>query len=481
MEQIEYAAWSLYTGPSYLKPVLAGDCPWVVGQWTGVNGDTSPQQIKADIDQRIAMAISALKILMPTFKTYVRNFMLPEFFFHCNQGPYPNIKVDGQLYPLEYIQSRFTAALQNIIPDDNNYYNIVIGSVLTSNIDNYAQFLGSDLVAQRLQALNAVLPPSAGTAKATPHVVWRRGALLGAQNELSDELATLNDFMKECRANPLCTVRNRGIYFHWNRSLMEEMEAFVYEKQNESTVDLTMGVFNGSNQIETGGMITEWMGNYPSYSIIKGDKQTDTYSTNSRFTPLFLGESDVGVEICLDHRLQRLRRTVGMTIACGADADNFPLFNQMVPSGGMQILDYSVAADKSCAIFNADGCDKVYYVYTDPNSAILDGNAGTFKGITCGVYNQSIQSKWTGTADKQTYYSHSQLAFTTHGSAVGGFDNALGLNNQKAVTYEGTQDNPTNILTDAYNPTIINPGFGPTTGLFAAGTGELHYYEPIPD
>lgn len=89
-----------------------------------------------------------------------------------------------------------------------------------------------------------------------------------------------------------------------------------------------------------------------------------------------------------------------MCTANGAAADNFPLFKQLIPSGGMQILDYGVAASKSSVIFNADGCDKIYYVYTDPSSAILHGEPGVFTGITTGVYNKSIQSKMVGARRK---------------------------------------------------------------------------------
>jgi hypothetical protein len=307
------------------------------------------------------------------------------------------------------------------------------------------------------------------------HSLWHRELVVRKADENSN-LTALNDFMKESRANPLCTVRNRGIYFHYNRSLMDRPESFIYEKQYESTVDLTMGMFDDQNQIVHGGMITEWMANYPSYSILNGDKQIDKFTTNARFTPTFMGFSDVGVEICLDHRLQRLRRTVDMSVENGAAADNYPLFKQMVPSGGMQILDYSVAANRSSVIFNADGCDKVYVTYGVESTAILNGAAGIFKGITCGVYNQSVQSKWKG-KDGNTYYSHSQLAFATNGSLVQGFNNALGLNNPKASTFDGTEQEPRNVLTDSYAPTIIS--LGKDTELFCSNTGELHYYEPM--
>ncbi|MCA9686929.1 MAG: hypothetical protein KC457_32485, partial [Myxococcales bacterium] len=252
-------------------------------------------------------------------------------------------------------------------------------------------------------------------------------------------------------------------------------EVYIYEKQYESTVDLTMGMHDSNGQLTPAGMITEWIGNYTSYSILSGDKQTGKPSSAARFTPSLVGYSDYGVEICLDHRLQRLRRTVDMCVANGAAADNFPLFKQFIPSGGMQILDYSVAAAKNSIILNADGCDKIYYVYTDPDSAILSGESGTFTGITCGVYNKSVQSKWTG-QDGATYYSHSQLAFTTTNSAIAGFDNALGLNNVKATTYYGTAQQPYNPLTDSFTPHVNL--LGAQTPLFACNTGELDYYQP---
>jgi len=477
-EQFEFTSWSLYTGPSYLKTIIPDEnCPWVVGQWDGINNETSAGDIKKDIDKRIEIILNSFKQIIPLYKTYNRHFVIPEFFFRCKQGPYPYLKIDGQNYPLEYIRLQMQEKMKGIIPDDNNYYTVVIGSVLTSDVVNYTDFLVSTPVQERLNQLNQLLSGKLNLSNANGPVSWRRGFLIQKEYlQANSDLNDLNNFMNECRANPLCTVRNRGVYFHFNRSLMEVPETFVYEKQYESKVDLTMGMIDAQGKIQTSGMITEWMGNYPSYSILSGDKQTrDQYSTNARFTPGFMGNIDIGVEICLDHRLQRLRRTVDMSVENGAAADNYPIFKQIIPSGGMQILDYSVAADKSCVIFNADGCDKIYYVYTDPTSYILHGNAGKFRGITCGVYNQSIQSKWQG-YDGNIYYSHSQLAFCTNGSKIGGFNNALGINNPKATTFEGTAENPHNILTDSFNPTIIT--LGGDTKLFAAGMGEIHNYFP---
>jgi hypothetical protein len=115
-------------------------------------------------------------------------------------------------------------------------------------------------------------------------------------------------------------------------------------------------------------------------------------------------------------------------------------------------------------------------VYGDDSTAILNSQAGCYNGITCGVYTRSVQSKWKG-YDGNSYFSHSQLAFTTNSSIVDGFNNALGLNNLKAITNEGTPENPSNQLTDSYKA-VVQP-IADDTVLFAAGVGELHNYWPV--
>ena len=493
MQQFEFTAWSIYTGPSYLQNIYEGSS-WVVGKWDAINNDTSAAEIKADIDARIDSVINAFQKALPCYKTYNRFFIIPEFFFRCKQGPYPYLKVDGEDYPVAYIQKKLKERLSEIIPNDNNYYNIFSGTVLTSNITDYNQFLASAPVTERMEKLNKCLNDQNGdlfrhaVSKQHKAVSWYRENIANNKKtqlnrhtfsnyKVNNSSTALDNFMKEARENPLCTVRNRGVFFVYNRTMMDEMQSFICEKQYESTVDLTMGMFKG-DKLNHDGMITEWMANYPSISILGGDKDTDNFSTCARFTPKFLWNSDFGVEICLDHRKQRLRRTVDMCIQNGADADNFPILHQIISSGGMQILDYSVGADRSSSIFNADGCDKIYKVYGDDNTVILKGESGIFTGITTGVYNKSVQSKWTGN-DGQIYYSHSQLAFCTNESKIDGYNNALELNNKKAQTFNGTQEDPSNNLTDLYGPMIITDGMKEATSLFGATTGELHYYSDV--
>ena len=464
--QSEFIALSLYTGPENVRNVISEpDCPWILGTWNGINTDTE-SQIKQDIDARINFILTSFNEAFPYYTSTNRYFVIPEFFFHCKQGPYPNISINGQSI-LEYIINSIKHRLENFDLQDNYY--IIIGSILTSNVVNYDHFLKSDPVNYRMEQLNKIVSGKINTESF--HSYPKNRILMLSKNSENTTLDKLNNFMNICRGNPLCTVRNRIICFHCDKS-SKNITTYVCEKQSEATVDLTMGVCI-NNKIDHDYMITEWMANYPSYSIFFGDKQTDQSSTNARFVPNSSSNYDFGIEICLDHRFQRLRRTVEMNMKNGAAADNYPLEIQIIPSGGMQILDYAVASSEESPIFNADGADKIYGgTYGDDKTVILDGNSGTYTGITAGVYTISAQSKWNG-QDGSVYYSHSQLAFTTDKSTLSGYDNALLLNNVKASTYD---ESKTNSLTDSYKVNVYSLKNSPTKGLFAIDKGELHVY-----
>ena len=407
MVRADFTAWSLYTGPSDVKSIFDDpNCSWVVGQWDGINKNTKKKEVKKDIDYRIDVILNAFNEMLPRFKTNDCHFVIPEFFFHCKEGPYPYIKVDDKdkHYPFEYIVLRLKKELKKCILNDKHNdkrnYTIVVGSALTSNIENYKEFFSQVDVNNRQKQLNAILkdPEIYRAFKNHNYRHWRRHVQSGNSSNFS--LEKLNDFMEEARRNPLCTVRNRGAYFYFNKKRKDEIEVFVYEKQSESSVDLTMGKFvdkgKDKGKITTNGMVTEWLCNYPSYSILKGDKKKQPLAAGARFSHPPYGDWDIGVEICLDHRFQRLRRTIDMSIRNGADVDNLPLFKQFIPSGGMQILDYAVAADRNSIIFNADGCGQIC-VSQKPEEFLASGEclaSELYKGIALGVYSHSIQSQW---------------------------------------------------------------------------------------
>lgn len=192
---------------------------------------------------------------------------------------------------------------------------------------------------------------------------------------------------------------------------------------------------------------------------------------------------DIGVEICLDHRLQRLRRTVGMNVKNGANLNNYPIYKQFVPSGGMQILSQAVATNGASVTFNADGCEPVYYEYTSSSPTILNGESGSEKSITCGTYALSCQSKWSPSVslDGQIHYSHSQIAFSTPNSTIGGYNNEVGNKNQQCETYEESGDKVDGLINNLTNnfsvttlPIVYNINYerkAASSALFCSGHG----------
>lgn len=206
-------------------------------------------------------------------------------------------------------------------------------------------------------------------------------------------------------------MRNRACIFLYNGASTQKIVRYSIEKQAESTVDLTLGVLQ-NGKVDTGGQITEWLANYPSVSIINGDNQGSGICRKSgaRMPIVSYYQSvELGAEICLDHRLERLRRTVNMT-------GNSPLDIQLVPSGGMQLLDYAIAGGSSGAIFNADGCDYILDQYNNDGQPVItkDGKAssGIIKQVITGVYTSLVQTLSEG-ANGTAYYSHSQLSYRT--------------------------------------------------------------------
>ncbi|MEI8633291.1 hypothetical protein P4S72_16995 [Vibrio sp. PP-XX7] len=184
---------------------------------------------------------------------------------------------------------------------------------------------------------------------------------------------------------------------------------------------------------------------------------------------------ELGAEICLDHRLQRLRRTVDM-------AGNSPLDIQLVPSGGMQLLDYSIASGSSGAIFNADGCDYILDQYNSDGKPVITNNGEASSGITkqviTGVYTASAQTRSEG-AGGIPYFSHSQLAYRTTDAGPGGYINPESTENPGGVTYTSDSSCPANQYLDLYNNPVVRAVTSSNHEVddyFTAGLGEVHQY-----
>ena len=211
--QSEFIALSLYTGPENVKNVISEpDCPWILGTWNGIQTDTE-SQIKQDIDERINFILTSFNEAFPYYTSTNRYFVIPEFFFHCKQGPYPNISINGQSI-LEYMINSIKHRLENFDFQDNYY--IIIGSILTSNVENYDHFLKSDPVTYRMEQLNKIVSGKINTESF--HSYPKNRVLMLSKNSENTTLDKLNNFMNICRGDQLCTVRNRTICFHCDKS-----------------------------------------------------------------------------------------------------------------------------------------------------------------------------------------------------------------------------------------------------------------------
>lgn len=92
-----FAAWSIYTGPSHLK-TLFDNSNWILGKWGSFEeGEKlTPENIKSDIDSRIALIILAFTKYCENTVAAQKHFVIPEFFFRCKSGPYPLVEIKEQ-------------------------------------------------------------------------------------------------------------------------------------------------------------------------------------------------------------------------------------------------------------------------------------------------------------------------------------------------------------------------------------------------
>ena len=477
-----FFAWSLYT--AYKNPITVGN--WVAAQWPGKIISTA-QDMQDDIDFRIDMLIEALQVAIAgteNCNSGVRYFVVPEFYFHSAHGPYPNLSING-LSAFEYLMDQLSGRIQGTLADSSDAKHdwvICTGGVLTTHITDITQFLATEEVQSRLTTLNEAYSRAMqqkAIATPTKHIGLIRSKHLEAKNLEQTVFDEFNALVNAYRQDPLCTVRNRAGIFVYNGGSNGEIQRYSIEKQAESTVDLTLGMIS-DGEIDPAGQITEWLANYPPVSIINGDNQGDgtgiyrkpgaRMSITSYEQPV-----ELGAEICLDHRLQRLRRTVNMT-------GNKPLDIQLVPSGGMQLLDYSIAGGSSGAIFNADGCDYLLDQYNANGQPVITQNgqasSGTAKQLITGVYTSSTQTRSEGT-DGTFYFSHSQLAYRTKDIGPADYINPESTENPGGITFSGDASAPTNPYLDIYNPpvvTAVTTTSQQVNDYFTAGLGEVHQY-----
>ena len=555
----EYVSWSVYTG--YSTEGSEGNT--YLGQWSGSNKDSSPAEIKKDIDARIDILMHAFKKALvnvnnenPLLETSnpsncellkamsIKYFVVPEFYFHCKEGPYPDVKIEYPrkiknkgikvfyYTPLKYIKEKIKVRFKSLVKKHFDIYTtfhtyqLIIGSIMSCNVKDFEVFFAGDAVKERTEQFRKVYEQKNRAATVeffydNPNI--RRFIPSTTKRDYKNYLS---EILHKVQKNPLCIVRNRGLVFFATPSI-NSYSQYTYEKQQKSSIDLPLGVLK-DGKLHHGNTITEWMANYPSYSIINGDKVDHPDTSFSRFNPYgksldfdsfikkqfleryhlqkhiysliketYINQNmnlDTGIELCLDHALYRLRRTVGMTKANGAEADNYPLTAQIVPSAGMVLDATGLAVERGGAAFNSDGLGLIFHPKTYyrikredklEEKHLYIENGKDEKNVIGGVYCRYMNSKWQDASGKY-YYSHSQLAFAIPNTTLSGFNNAVGNKNEKSDTYNEQKKsfrkniiNPTNILLD--NIRVSNIPLKTTKkidNLLVAGIGELHHYYP---
>lgn len=575
----EYIGWSIYTGyatKTKSDSPLSKDLNYL-GEWTGINQNSSPAEIKKDIDARIDVLMKAFEVAVQHYQTgnplieeiypnrkdvikafSNKYFVVPEFFFRCKEGPYPDVKIEKAVKsndwyqsieynyyePLEYIKEEIEEKFKKIIENHfqkyqtfHTYY-LVIGSVMTSNVENYDDFFNEE-VEQRTTKFREMYEKKDLGVTAKTFYDDERIKRFNPKNVRKDYRDFFDKILADERTYPLCIVRNRGLVFlgHPATALYS---TYRYEKQRQSSIDLPLGTLNENGILTNGRMITEWMAAYPSYSITHGDKITHPDQSFARFSPFgtsidfdnFIKEKflepykikqdaydlikqvfiarnrnfDTGIELGLDHLEKRLRRTVGMTSEAGADADNYPLSTQIIPSTNTRLNPNGLAIEQGGAAFNVDGAiallDEQHKKrvlnalkkkksnsnfdvdnWENYSNDLFIKNGLSYRKKFDEVYSRYMNSEWKD-KDGKYYYSHTQLAFALPDAYMAGYNVALGNNNERARTYRTKirkqQQIHYNYLLDAFDSKNITlKGLEHDENLYVAGIGELHHYFPI--
>ncbi|MFM2481598.1 hypothetical protein [Celerinatantimonas sp. YJH-8] len=433
--------------------------------------------MQKDLDARITAFLAAFEIAYEA-STQIEDhelcfFIVPEFYFHSKHGPYPGIEINHKS-ALAYIKDQLKNHLEDKLKKSHHSWIITSGGILTTHVKNIAKFLKRSDVKERLKKLNkAYHNINSPTADTLTHVGLTRLKSLNTTHVSTEKEANFNAIVNKYRQDPLCTVRNRSLLFYYEYD-SQKVSSYSFEKQGESTVDLTLGKVE-DNDIIPDGQITEWLANYPPVSILNGDNQGDgkskLSSPGARVSLSYAASPiELGLEICLDHRLQRLRRTVNMP-------HNPDLDVQLIASGGMQLLDYSIAAGMGGVIFNADGCDSILDHYDATGKPVIHEN-GQIKEVISGVYSLSAQT--CVKKGRINYFSHSQLAFRTNESGPSDYINPKTILNTGGHTFLGAAPEVRNPLLDAYHKVTIHQidPITDTKEFFTAGLGEIHQYSP---
>lgn len=405
----------------------------VAGTYRALEDQTA--DIKARVGQLKVAVKAAEESLASEPQDGVLNvFLVPEFYWHGHVGPYTYSSEDDD--PADLILSELNAAFP---AEQYPNYLFVFGSVISALIDNVSNVFEDPSAKIRNDIVRAL-----GEG-------WRASS--GPMSNIIFD--AMVNFIQNSHAYPLVEVRNRALILsgvqvqsvladEWKPL---EAQQLTVEKSYDSNEDFLLWDVTGKP------VITEQMTAYPVIDTSGGELKSDAHDSQLVFG---LSRGDdvlrVGVEVCLDHSDQRLRRSL--------DRNNWPsaasgIQLHLVPSCGMQLHPASVAAIAEGWAFNCDG------------QYGLSADGAPAEGVVAGV--ASSHASFIDDA-QPAYAAHTQLSRVVQGAELG---------NSKAPGASDATFAEPGVL-----PLVVPVGASAEfAALFSAGSGELHIYghdKPLP-
>lgn len=398
--------------------------------------------LHADVKARTGVlrhAVETARALLPTDDapgSVLNVFVAPEFFWHGSQGPYlfePHEEDPADVI-LRAVDDAFPA-------EDYADWLFVCGSVITTRIADRHALWAEASVRVRNDTVRALTEQ------------YRKAS--GAISSLVYDM--LRGFVVQCHTYPNVEARNRAIVL--SRTPVDGLrtrlgaERLTTEKYYDSNEDLLLYDVMGRSDV-----ITEQMAAYPVLDLTGGDDKRSAFDPYAVFRHRYDagGHADIGVEICLDHADNRLRRSVG-----GASWPAGPggLHLHLLPSCGMQLTKDGVAAGAGGWAFN---CDGEYAIAGEhPTGKPVHGSPGGVESVYIDVVSPVSHH----------YSGHTQLASVTR-QARGG----------DPKDPASTSAEFGKLSTDIASVHAVTP-LDDLASVFAGGPGALHVYglaAPLP-
>lgn len=431
-KKIRFIGYAIPTTPTNLTPV--GN---VNGKGSTAGYFVGNSYTNVDLSNRVNILINAVKTAENQINAQVGDqsnvinvFMVPEFFFHGIYGPYLwNSSYEND--PLIVLQTYLKSEL-------SQYKNwiFVAGSILTIDSNKNIDSLLADYKYKN-DSVNNLYEDYISLMKQ------------GRYNEGSVKAKEIQDFVQKSHGSSDVKVKNRTVII----DNTQYTQIISSEKEFISNEDLPL-VSTDSNY----KVITEQMSAYPNINLTNGDVKSqpnDPYSIFTTYQDQTLpgGNINIGMDICLDHSNNRLRKNLDLNNNTLKSLGLNPLHIQLIPSAGMQIHADGVSVDKNGLVFNVDG-EYGLVSTTGVNSLYLN-----YSGATTTIPYKSPDYPDA----RYTYAAHSQLARV----ATPAIGSTPGTNN---ASFSSTLAQEVDTVKVQVTPLENMKNY------YTGGTGELHIY-----